>query len=109
MRKRLFLAGLMGLVMPLVAFADVAPLTPEGRIIMQKHEAFENHARRSFSDNGFIEKLRDWRRNWGFVIVGEEGARRAPRVRRDEYGWFEMARARPGACRPISDMSSTGC
>ena len=99
MRKRLFLAGLMGLVMPLVAFADVAPLTPEGRIIMQKHEAFENHARRSFSDNGFIEKLRDWRRNWGFVIVGEQGARRAPRVLvKDEYGWFEMA---PGQTRRL--------
>ena len=32
--------------------ANVAPLTPEGRIIMQKREAFENHARTSFGDNG---------------------------------------------------------
>ena len=99
MRKRLFLAPLLALGVPSMAFADVAPLTPEGRIIMQKREAFENHARTSLGDIGLIEKLRDWRKNWGFVIVGQDGARRPPRVHvKDEYGWFEMA---PGQTRRL--------
>ena len=105
MRKRLFLAGLMGLVMPLVAFADVAPLTPEGRIIMQKHEAFENHARRSFSDNGFIEKLRDWRRNWGFVIVGEEGG--APSAARPREGRIWLVRNGAGPDQALAGQYRT--
>lgn len=99
MRKRLILAAFLALGMPSLAFADVAPLTPEGRIIMQKREAFERHVRTSFGDIGLIEKLRDWRKNWGFVIVGQEGARRPPRVLvKDEYGWFEMA---PGQTRRL--------
>jgi len=99
MRKSLFLAALFVLLMPGAALADVAPLTAEGRIIMQKREAFENHARTRFGDNGLVEKLRDWRKNWGFIIVGREGSRHAPRVLvKDEYGWFEMA---PGQTRRL--------
>src|SRR5215213_2153389 len=100
MRKSLFLAALFALLMPGAALADVAPLMPEGRIIMQKREAFENHARTSFGDNGLIEKLRDWRKNWGFVVVGKEGSRSPPTVlAKDEYGWYEI---RPGETKRLS-------
>jgi hypothetical protein len=99
MRKRLLLAAFLAAVAPVAAAADVAPLTPEGRIMMQQREALESHARASFGDPGLVEKLRDWRRNWGFVIVGTEGSRRAPTVlAKDEYGWYEM---RPGGTKRL--------
>lgn len=67
------------------------PPTPEQIIMMGKREALENRARDSFGDIGLIEKLRDWRKNWGFILVGEEGSRKPPRLLiKDEYGWYEM-------------------
>jgi hypothetical protein len=77
----------------------VAPPTPEQIIMMSKREALENRARTAFGDMGLIEKLRDWRKTWGFILVGEEGSRTAPRLLiKDEYGWYEM---RPGETRRV--------
>jgi hypothetical protein len=92
----------LSLIFP--ATATVAPPTPEQIIMMKKREALENRARAAFGDVGLIEKLRDWRKNWGFVLVGEEGSPRAPRLLvKDEYGWFEM---RPGQTKRLSaDLS----
>jgi len=67
--------------------------------MMHKREALENRARRAFGDFGLIEKLRDWRQAWGFILVGEEEARKPPRLLiKDEYGWYEM---RPGETRRL--------
>ena len=67
--------------------------------MMDKRNAFEAQARTALADQGLIEKLRDWRRSWGFVIVGKEGIRMPGRVLvKDEYGWYEM---RPGETRRI--------
>lgn len=66
---------------------------------MQKREAFEGQAREAFGDRILIEKLRDWRKNWGFILVGEEGAKAAPRLLiKDEFGWYEM---RPGQTKRL--------
>jgi hypothetical protein len=79
--------------------ARVAPLTPEQIAMMEKRTALETHARHAFGDSGLIEKLRDWQQHWGFILVGSEGSRAAPRLLvKDEYGWFEM---RPGATRRL--------
>ena len=81
--------AVLGLTLP--AAATVVPPTPEQIIMMGKREALENRARAAFGDNGLIEKLREWRKNWGFILVGEEGPRRVPRLLiKDEYGWYEM-------------------
>ena len=75
----------------LPAIATVVPPTPEQMVMMAKREALENRARSAFGDIGLIEKLRDWRKNWGFVLVGEEGSRKPPRLMiKDEFGWYEM-------------------
>jgi hypothetical protein len=88
----------LGLTLP--AAATVAPPTPEQIIMMNKRAAFEDRARAAFGDMGLIEKLRDWRRTWGFILVGEERSRKAPRLLiKDEYGWYEM---RPGETRRLS-------
>jgi ketosteroid isomerase-like protein len=79
--------------------ASVVPLTPEQIAMMKTREAFETHARNAFSDPGLIEKLRDWRQNWAFILVGRKGARTPPRLLvKDEYGWYEM---RPGETRRL--------
>jgi hypothetical protein len=81
------------------ASATIPPPTPEQIIMMEKRQAFEAHARAAFGDSGLIEKLRDWRQHWGFVLVGSEGSRAAPRLLvKDEYGWYEM---RPGQTRRL--------
>jgi hypothetical protein len=73
-------------------------------MVMKKREALENRARTAFGDTGLIEKLRDWRENWGFILVAEEGSRSAPRlIVKDEYGWYEM---RAGQTRRLApDLS----
>ena len=59
--------------------------------MMQKRDALENRARAAFGDIGLIEKLRDWRQTWGFILVGEEGSRKPPKLLiKDEHGWYEM-------------------
>lgn len=98
-RSKALILGAVAVWVPAAALADVAPLTPEGRVMMQKRQDFEAHARTAFRDPGLIEKLRDWRKHWGFVLVGKEGSRGAPRVLvKDEYGWYEM---RPGATKRL--------
>jgi hypothetical protein len=88
----------LGLAFP--ASGSVIPLTPEQRIMMEKRQAFENLARTAFGDNNLIEKLRDWRNNWGVILVAEEGSRKAPRLLiKDEHGWHEM---RAGKTRRLS-------
>jgi hypothetical protein len=88
----------LGLTLP--AAATVVPPTPEQIIMMNKREGLENRARTAFGDIGLIEKLRDWRKSWGFILVGEEGSTRAPRLLiKDEYGWYEM---RAGETRRLS-------
>jgi ketosteroid isomerase-like protein len=80
------------------AHADVAPLTPEGRIMMEKREAFEEATRARFGRD-IVERLRDWRLNYGAVLVGQEG--KNPRLRlliKDEYGWYDV---RPGATQRL--------
>ena len=78
----------------LAATATVAPPTPEQIIMMNKQNALELRARLAFGDHGLIEKLRDWRKNWGYILVGAEGSSAPPRLLiKDEYGWYEM---RPG-------------
>jgi ketosteroid isomerase-like protein len=68
--------------------------------MMNEREAFENHARAAFGDTGLIEKLRDWRKTWGFILVEQDRSRRPPRLLiKDEYGWYEM---RPGETRRLS-------
>lgn len=82
------------------AAATVAPPTAEQIDMMNKRSAFEDRTRAAFGDTGLIEKLRDWRKIWGFILVGEEGSRSPPRLLiKDEYGWYEM---RPGETRRIS-------
>ena len=99
MRNTLILAALLAAVSTR-AVADVAPLTPEGRVIMDKRQAFEAQARERLGDIGLVERLRDWRKFQGFVIVGAEGSRRAPRVlAKDEYGWYEI---QPGRTQRLS-------
>lgn len=81
------------------AVARVAPPTPEQIVMMEKRQAFEAHARSAFSDHGLIEKLRDWRKHYGFILVGREGSSAAPRLLvKDEYGWYEV---RPGQTKRL--------
>lgn len=103
MRKIVAIAALAALAATAPATGTVVPPTPEQIIMMKKREAFETHARTAFGDHGLIEKLRDWRRNWGFILVGREGSGAAPRLLvKDEYGWYEM---RPGQTRRLpSDL-----
>lgn len=99
MRGMWFAAALLAALTPVAAQATVAPLTREQRIMMERRQEFESHARTSFGDHGLVEKLREWRKNWGYVIVGEERSKAPPRVlAKDEYGWFEM---QPGATRRL--------
>jgi hypothetical protein len=80
------------------ARADVAPLTPEGRIMMQKRAIFEEAARVRYGRD-IIERLRDWRLNYGAVLVGEERKNSQPKLLiKDEYGWYEV---RPGATQRL--------
>ncbi|CAA9493793.1 MAG: hypothetical protein AVDCRST_MAG44-363 [uncultured Sphingomonas sp.] len=98
---RLMMAALVSVAAVAAAplAASVAPLTPEGRVMLAKRNALEAHARTSFRDQGLIEKLQDWRKTWGYILVGKEGARVAPRlIVKDEFGWYEM---RPGATRRL--------
>ncbi|MXP42478.1 DUF4440 domain-containing protein [Altererythrobacter soli] len=84
-------AALAALGLTLPVQATVAPPTLEQIIMMDKREGLENRARAAFGDIALIEKLRDWRRTWGFILVGEEGSQRPPRLLiKDEYGWYEM-------------------
>ena len=88
----------LGVVVP--AAATVSPPTAEQIVMMKKREALEDRARTAFGDIGLIEKLRDWRKTWGFILVGNEGGSSAPRLLiKDEYGWYEM---RPGETRRLS-------
>lgn len=92
-------AVLAALCLDFPAAATVAPPTAEQIVVMKKRAAFEDRARTAFGDSGLIEKLRDWRKNWGFILVGEEGPRKRPRLLiKDEYGWYEMG---PGQTRRI--------
>lgn len=99
-RKGWTIGGLLGACLfAATAAATVVPPTPEQIAIMHKREALENHARNAFADIGLIEKLTDWRRHWGFVLVGKEGSSAAPRLLiKDEFGWYEM---RPGQTRRL--------
>ncbi|HET7708714.1 MAG TPA: nuclear transport factor 2 family protein [Sphingomicrobium sp.] len=100
MRKIIRLATILAAIgMAGSGAATVVPPTPGQIAIMKTREALENRARTEFGDIGLIEKLRDWRRTWGFILIGDEGARRAPRLLiKDEYGWYEM---RPGQTRRL--------
>ena len=92
MRNLLHLiAAIIGLSLTVPAAPTVVPATPEQIIMMKKRQALEDRARRAFGDIGLIEKLRDWRTTWGFILVGEEGSSNDPRlIVKDEYGWYEM-------------------
>lgn len=96
--KSLLRWGAIGaLFLSSVSAASVAPPTPERLAMMEKRDALEYHARAAFGDTGLIEKLRDWRKTWGFVPIGQEGVRRVPKLLiKDEYGWYQM---RPGETR----------
>ena len=99
--RKLFTAALAAsaLAASAPAAATVVPPTPEQILMMQKREALENRARAAMGDTGLIEKLREWRDHWGWILVGEEGGKGAPRLLvKDEYGWFEM---RPGETRRL--------
>lgn len=92
-RSRFSTTALVALVLGVPAAATVAPATPEQIIMMKKREALENDARAAFGDIGLIEKLRDWRKHWGFILVGEEGSRKSPTLLiKEEYGWYQMRR-----------------
>ena len=91
--------AIAGLAMTLPATATVAPLTPEQIIVLKQREALENRARAAFGDNGLIEKLREWRKNWGFILVGDTGGKTPRLLIKDEYGWYEL---RAGATRRLS-------
>ncbi|HEX8214813.1 MAG TPA: nuclear transport factor 2 family protein [Allosphingosinicella sp.] len=94
-------AALAALGLAMSAAATVVPPTPEQIVMMNKREALENRARAAFGETGLIEKLRDWRSNWGFILVGDEGSRRAPRLLiKDAYGWYEM---RAGETKRLPD------
>ena len=81
------------------AAATVAPPTRESRIISAKRELLETRARQAFGDPALIEKLRDWRKHWGFILVGAERSSAPPRLLiKDEHGWYEM---RPGQTRRL--------
>jgi len=85
------LAALSTLALSSPTAATVVPPTPEQIIIMNNREALANRARAAFGDIGLIEKLTDWRRTGGFILVGDPGSRKAPRLLiKDEYGWYEM-------------------
>lgn len=99
--RKLFVIGtaVAALLGASLAVATVVPPTPEQIVMMQKREAFESHARTAFSDIGLIEKLRDWRKHYGFILVGKEGSSAPPRLLiKDEYGWYEV---RPGQTRRL--------
>jgi hypothetical protein len=82
----------LGLAPP--AAATVAPPTPEQIVMSQKREALENSARSAFGDVGLMERLRDWRKTWGYILIGQEDSPRPARLMvKDEFGWYEM---RPG-------------
>lgn len=67
--------------------------------MLDKRQWLETHARTAFSDHGLVEKLRDWRKTWGSILVGREGSSAAPRLLvKDEHGWYEM---RPGQTRRL--------
>jgi hypothetical protein len=69
------------------ASATVVPPTPEQIVMMKRRQTLEDRARIAFGDTGLTRKLRDWRKTRGFVLVGEEGARSAPRlIVEDEHG-----------------------
>ena len=73
------------------ASATVVPPTPEQIVMMEKRQALETRARNSFGETNLIEKLRDWRLTWGWILVGEEGSRKPPKLLiKDEHGWYEM-------------------
>lgn len=92
-------AALAALTLSSTAPSSVAPPTPEYIAMMKKRDALEYQARTAFGDFGLIEKLRDWRKTWGFILINQEGSRRAPRLLvKDEYGWYEM---RPGQTRRL--------
>jgi len=85
---------LLGLLLPVAASADVAPLTPEGRLILAKRDWFEDQARARLGHD-IIERSRDWRSAYGSILVGADRAGTKPRLlMKDEYGWYEV---RPGA------------
>jgi hypothetical protein len=58
----------LGLALP--AAATVAPPTPEQIVMSAKREALESSARRAFGDVGLFERLRDWRKTWGYILIG---------------------------------------
>ena len=75
--RKVWLAAGAAFGLATAATATVAPPTPEQIIMMNKQNALEGRARSAFGDIGLIEKLRDWRKNWGYILVGTEGRRRA--------------------------------
>jgi ketosteroid isomerase-like protein len=99
MRNTLISWAMMLALAGTAASASVAPLTPEGKVMVAKRNALEAQARSGFADQGLLEKMHDWRKTWGYILVGKEGAREAPRlIVKDEFGWYEM---RPGATRRL--------
>lgn len=84
-----FGATLAALALSSPAQADIPPLTPEGKLVMEKKEALENAVRARFSDATF-NHVRDL---YGSIVVAEEvrGSPSPPRVLiKDETGWHEL-------------------
>jgi ketosteroid isomerase-like protein len=76
------------------SLGDVAPLTPEGRIMMAKRDWLEN-AVRARVGHELVERARDWRQAYGAILVADERANARPRLLiKDEYGWIEMGPGR---------------
>jgi hypothetical protein len=90
MRKRFVIgAALAALLLAPVAQATIPPLTPEGRVRMERQEALENAARARLGDptTNFL------RETYGSIIVADEirGRPASPRVLiKDEHGWREL-------------------
>lgn len=79
---------------PAAVTARVAPLTPEGRLMIERQQALENAVRERFSD-ALFNRVRDMH---GSIVVAEESARglSKPRVLvKDETGWFELRSSGP--------------
>lgn len=76
------------------AMGDVAPLSPEDRIMLGKQQWLENAASVRLGHE-IVERARDWRQAYGAILVAEERNGAKPRLLlKDEYGWFELAPGR---------------
>jgi hypothetical protein len=86
-------ASLAVLATASVAIATVPPLTPEGRVRMERMQALEDAARNQFGD----PTTSFFREAYGNVIVADEvdGRPAAPKILiKDEFGWHELRGAK---------------